>query len=580
MSKSIHQILNQVMAKNLKGANGRLSASAESLGGIMLVADQIIQASKAAGKKMEGTKEHSLSEVSSAANIEPRIIIEENLKTHPQMSAFMMTLSNVFMGYYLQSLQLTGNVDAATPMGILDRLNPNRGDVFDPKKFGLEEHQYLMKNSYTLPNFKRKLPKWVATEAFKPVAGAADFVIEKYLKALEEEGTPAEEINALREMFARYTSAEQQARNPDDIRAAKEAVEQQERLIEQLQTQITKLEDHTRAETTREINELEQQRKALREELDKNQVENTSDNTNSDDTGMDTITKSDKDAKEKAERRKQTEKELERVEGELNKKRQNLVGNATEQLRRHLDAAKEQLAQLKANMPQGPKVSQQAMSQALKGLNDANNLAVGRWIQVTLTLQGHQVEIPVALRMRPMFAATIIMRELIAYGDIKESWSERWLRFKAGELSFKDWLLQSDRIRHQKKLVTLDKNGILMDMIKRRSKNFEAAVKSGQPSLGGASAMFIVSKDTMDYVQSVTGHNFDNEEIRELFFAANSAMMVVVVDDRWDRVTTYTRGVSVGSDYSIRDFAKFGKGDGPDIMEIFKAYQMGSAPRF
>lgn len=551
MSKSIHQILNQVMAKNLKGANGRLSASAESLGGIMLVADQIIQASKSAGKKMENTKEHSLSEVSSAANIEPRIIIEENLKTHPQMSAFMMTLSNVFMGYYLQSLQLTGNVDAATPMGILDRLNPNRGDVFDPKKFGLEEHQYLLKNSYTLPNFKRKLPKWVATEAFKPVAGAADFVIEKYLKALEEEGTPAEEINALREMFARYTSAEQQARNSDDIRAAKEAVEQQERLIEQLQSQINTVEEASLHRKTEELKDLKAQRDALQNR-----------------TGEDGYDKV------------QVDKELDELNKKIAEKEASLLNNTSTELKRQLDVAKEQLAQLKANMPQGPKVSQQAMSQALKGLNDANNLAVGRWIQVTLTLQGHQVEIPVALRMRPMFAATIIMRELIAYGDIKESWSERWLRFKAGELSFKDWLLQSDRIRHQKKLVTLDKNGILMDMIKRRSKNFEAAVKSGQPSLGGASAMFIVSKDTMDYVQSVTGHNFDNEEIRELFFAANSAMMVVVVDDRWDRVTTYTRGVSVGSDYSIRDFAKFGKGDGPDIMEIFKAYQMGSAPRF
>lgn len=551
MSKSIHQILNQVMAKNLKGANGRLSASAESLGGIMLVADQIIQASKAAGKKMENTKEHSLSEVSSAANIEPRIIIEENLKTHPQMSAFMMTLSNVFMGYYLQSLQLTGNVDAATPMGILDRLNPNRGDVFDPKKFGLEEHQYLLKNSYTLPNFKRKLPKWVATEAFKPVAGAADFVIEKYLKALEEEGTPAEEINALREMFARYTSAEQQARNPDDIRAAKEAVEQQERLIAELQSQINTVEEASLHRKTEELKDLKAQRDALQNR-----------------TGEDGYDKV------------QVDKELDELNKKIAEKEASLLNNTSTELKRQLDVAKEQLAQLKANMPQGPKVSQQAMSQALKGLNDANNLAVGRWIQVTLTLQGHQVEIPVALRMRPMFAATIIMRELIAYGDIKESWSERWLRFKAGELSFKDWLLQSDRIRHQKKLVTLDKNGILMDMIKRRSKNFEAAVKSGQPSLGGAAAMFIVSKDTMDYVQSVTGHNFDNEEIRELFFAANSAMMVVVVDDRWDRVTTYTRGVSVGSDYSIRDFAKFGKGDGPDIMEIFKAYQMGSAPRF
>ena len=81
-------------------------------------------------------------------------------------------------------------------------------------------------------------------------------------------------------------------------------------------------------------------------------------------------------------------------------------------------------------------------------------------------------------------------------------------------------------------------------------------------------------------VCSISDLRCDEKFLRELFFAANSAMMVVVVDDRWDRVTTYTRGVSVGSDYSIRDFAKFGKGDGPDIMEIFKAYQMGSAPRF
>lgn len=568
MSKTIYQVLDRVMAKDLKGKNGRMSVANEDLGGIIMVANSLLKAANKAEKANDLVKETSLSQVTEAANLEPRIIIEESLKTHPMMGQFMMTLSNIFMGYYLQALQLTANVEAATPMGVLERLNPNRsGDTLiytkAKGKLGMEEHQVMLSTGYVLPNFKKPATRFVALEAFDPVdAGFAMFYkgMGRYIDELEKEGeTSPERIAKLRQDLKEMSDTNRQMANAkDDQLLARRLLDQQLELVEKAKESMAKVSEDSR----QKVIELSRTEKQI--------------------TEVNSKLRNIKDTPENQEMINQLKEELRQNEDKAQVLRENIETQRGlyDGLTKSLDERRKQVEQMQKDFVNAPIVDSQAVRTALKGLNEANNLAIGRWIEVTMSLQGRQVTVPVAVRMRPMFAATIIMRELVAYGDIKESWNERWARFKSGELSFKDWLLQSDRIRHQKKLVALDKNGVLMDMIKRRSQNFKAALASGQPSLGGASAMFIVSKETMDYVQALTGHNFDNAEIRELFFAANSAMVVVVIDDRWDRVTIYTRGVSVGSDYSTKDFAKFGKGDGPDIMEIFKAYQMGSAPRF
>lgn len=494
MSKTIHQVLSQILAKDLKGKNGRLTTSTENLGAIIDVALKAVEKGKDVYDTANTTKEHSLSQVASVASVEPRVIIEDTLKTQPQMGEFLMTLSNIFMGYYLQSIALTAPVRAASALGILDRLNPNRELLPTlPTKF---YKQYNMPgfesfmHGYTLPNYKKELnkPLFISNEADSAESNKIVEKISETMDLLFEEGivTP-EQLNSIKSTWGNLREKFNDGKNLD---------------YKQLGPEINKL--------YQEIDSI--------------------------------------DAK-----------------------------NASPSITRHLNDLKGRAGLLINALRQN---IQPGINNGLKMINDANNLAVGRWIDVSLFLGDRQVNIPVALRMRPMFAPQLIMRELVAYGDIKESWTERWYRFKSGELSFKDWMLQSDRIRHQKKLVALDKDGILMDMIKRRSTNFAAAMKTGQPSLGAASAMFIVNKDTMDYVQAMTGHSFENEDVRELFFAANSAMMLVVLDLRWERVITYTRGVKVSSDYAMKDFAKFGKGNGPDIMEIFKMYQMGAQPRF
>lgn len=494
MSKTIHQVLSQVLAKNLKGKNGRITTSTENLGAIIDVALKAVEKGKDLYDSSNTTKEHSLSQIASVASVEPRVIIEDTLKTQPQMGEIIMTLSNIFMGYYLQAINLTAPVRAASVLGILDRLNPNREFLpLLPTKFykqynipGFESYM----QGYTLPNYKKELGKPLHISKEEIVTDPNQIVdkINESIQVLQEEGiVTGEQLESILNTWNSLSDKFNYGKNLDFKQIAKEA----DLLNEELASIPTK-------------------------------------------------------------------------------------NRTPEQLRRY-NEIKARVGLLVSSLRQGTNANTGA---ALKMINEANNLAVGRWIDVSLFIGDRNVNVPVALRMRPMFAPQLIMRELVAYGDIKESWTERWHRFRAGELSFKDWMLQSDRIRHQKKLVALDKNGILMDMIKRRNTNFAAAMATGQPSLGAASAMIIVSKDTMDYVQAMTGHDFENEEIRELFFAANSAMMLIVLDLRWERVITYTRGVKISSDYSIKDFAKFGKGNGPDIMEIFKMYQMGAQPRF
>nr|DAT18094.1 MAG TPA: hypothetical protein [Caudoviricetes sp.] len=219
----------------------------------------------------------------------------------------------------------------------------------------------------------------------------------------------------------------------------------------------------------------------------------------------------------------------------------------------------------------------QDVSSALRSINDMDSLAVGRMLGVTFG----KYTIPVAVRMRPMSVPQLVMRELCSFGDIKESWTERWHRWRGGEISFiKDLIFQMDRIKHYRKLINLDKQGLLKENAKRRANNMLAAATSGNPSLGGASSFMIITTQTAKEVEGRIGAPISNIQVREAVFSQNSATMILIIDQEWERVITYTRGIAKGADYSIREFERLGKGNGPDITSIMQAFMNAQNPRF
>lgn len=429
---TLSQIVGKVQALQLKGKKYEvvgMESIISATDGINAIGNAIDAYDTA--KTLTG--ETSFSEFTRAANLEPRVMVEDTLKTLPQLPKFLMGLTNIYTAYYLQAISLTATINDVSVISILDRFNPNRDaslsrllkNINNARKDKSNLYAKFSKESYAyvLPNYKNY--------------GIVPVNMQKALEAQAE-----------------------------NLIAANDA----------------------------------------------------------------------KDAKEIKEEIKQ----------ELEKERINYN-----------------------------------VSSGLKNIQEADNLAVGRLVQVKLTQNEHTYEVPVAVRVRPMFVPKLIMRELVALGDVKQSWSERWHKMRSGEISFiSDWIFQSDVINHKRKLLALDKQGLYRELINRRKNNKLAALTTGHVSLGSASSFIVISAQTAKEVELTTGQSLTNAAFRAKVFGENSAMMIIIIDTEWERVVTYTRGINGGVDYSFKDFEGFGKGNGPDITEIMKAYALGNNPRF
>ena len=55
-------------------------------------------------------------------------------------------------------------------------------------------------------------------------------------------------------------------------------------------------------------------------------------------------------------------------------------------------------------------------------------------------------------------------------------------------------------------------------------------------------------------------------------------MLLFIVDSEWEMVKIYHRGIEQPTRLTIKELKSSSKGNGPDIAEILKAYQLGRAP--
>lgn len=460
MAITLTEVVNKVLVKQYQ-QSPQLAVSNEVLGTIASaasVAGTAVKeiagnksAQKAAAAAVSGNV--SLTEYTQAANLEPRVMVEETLRTLPNLDKWLMTLTNLYSAYYLQATALGGTVAGVSVMSQLDKFNPNR----NPTIAAVDAiNNYLnpkpSKESYL--DYGYVLPKFNKEENLGLIAPASKLAIQ------------------------------------------------------------------------------------LSQEANNNNKNNTGNKT--------------------------TNIENQTINND-NSNHSNIFGDQTNN---------------KVTINEAPPTNREIVG-GLKQIQDVDNLAVGRLLEVVLMINGQNVKVPVSVRMRPMSVPKLIMRELVAEGDIRNSWKERWHRMRAGELSLvSDWIFQSDRIKEKRRLMALDKQGLYKEMIERRRNAKASAAITGHVSIGAASAFMIISKATAKEVELRTGMKIENDEFRKRVFSENSAMMIMVVDTEWETIDAYTRGVPGVANWTFKQFEGMSKGNGPDITEIMKAYTMGQNPRF
>jgi hypothetical protein len=238
-------------------------------------------------------------------------------------------------------------------------------------------------------------------------------------------------------------------------------------------------------------------------------------------------------------------------------------------------------------------------------LRNLENLSVGKMIMVTVTAPdkvsiekttkgtgtnakttektsrspGVSVDIPVNIRLQAAQLDSHQIVHMLSQGNQDLSSGERKDGFLSGRLKFwKDIVFCMDLISSHRRALMKDKDGVMTEIAKRARNNTVASAVTNQPSLATASNMVIMSDSTAAQLENNIKGRLRDYRVRQKIFDVTSLMILVVIDPNLNRIKFYYRGIELGSEFSPRDLKGSNKGNGPDILDIMKAYQMSAVP--
>lgn len=204
---------------------------------------------------------------------------------------------------------------------------------------------------------------------------------------------------------------------------------------------------------------------------------------------------------------------------------------------------------------------------------EVENLAVGKLLNVEIDGgDGKSAKLPVLIRLVPAVVPSEALTHIFTAGG-RDSWSHRFFLVSTGQLHFwRDFVLGQDMIDAHMKALMTDRSGVYKEINDRRRNNVSKAVTSGRVSLADASNVAIISSNTMKTTANTLYSRIDDMAVREKIFDNSYLLMLLVVDERWGRVTIYHRGVDLSSSYRLDDIKMAEKNKGTDITELFKMF--------
>lgn len=215
-------------------------------------------------------------------------------------------------------------------------------------------------------------------------------------------------------------------------------------------------------------------------------------------------------------------------------------------------------------------------------INKIENLMVGKILEVEfLSPDGSTAAtIPVTVKLIPVAVMPSIFAVAYSAAGLKNTTKQRWHRMRAGELSFiGDFIMGNDLIDAHRAALMKDKSGFYAAVSKRRNKNSATAMVSGEPSLADAANIVVLSKRTASQLETELMGRIDGIETRNQLFSVGSLMLLCVIDAEMETITVYHRGIDLPSKLNLRDLKMATKGQGVDIADVLKAYQLNQAPK-
>ena len=217
-------------------------------------------------------------------------------------------------------------------------------------------------------------------------------------------------------------------------------------------------------------------------------------------------------------------------------------------------------------------------SSTAKELADAQNLAVGKLLEITVTRE--QASAKVQMLLKPSIRI-IGAREIVGIGasGVQTLSKNRNLSNKdKGFLeSAWDFLSAADLWKAHRKRLVEDTSGYYEEVHAKRRGSGARALLTGQWGVGEVANSWIISASTATRLEVGIRARLANSRSRDKFLEDVGVMTLIVFSPEHQRVKIYNHGLDEISDISLSYLMKKTKNKDFDF-DIFKLMQQGSAP--
>lgn len=215
---------------------------------------------------------------------------------------------------------------------------------------------------------------------------------------------------------------------------------------------------------------------------------------------------------------------------------------------------------------------------------EKQDATIGKLLELKIAVgtDGQQVTIPVSINLDVMYIPSEVVSSMVTINKESIRLGARFKDAITGRIGFiKDFLLASDLIQKQKKMLIKDPTRAYDSVLSSIENNKLYGVLSANPSLSTISAIMMISEEEENEIRKEIGGDLTNEKTRNIVFDNTSAAIIAVVDRDWSNVRIFIRGMK---NYSTIPFASF-KGSSNDkgsdvLIEMVRSMSSGRMVSF
>jgi len=213
---------------------------------------------------------------------------------------------------------------------------------------------------------------------------------------------------------------------------------------------------------------------------------------------------------------------------------------------------------------------------------ERGDIAIGHLLTFPFDTGYTTTDITINVTLDTIFCPPELMVDYISANNYNKDFYDRLRQLRAGRIAFwRDFVFATDLAKEHKKLLRMDPNNVLSEIIKRRSQGYRKAITGKGRSYGISNNAVIIDRRTMDKAEISLAGSIDDTFIRNKVFDDLSLLLLVVVDQEYEQITIYFRNKKHSHNITYNMLAK-SKLDklGTAVNDIAKAIASPSTPVF